>query len=149
MADDKLKDEMRALLAAPLLDEGAEIADIVLSRYKQTTTVRLFVYSKAGTTLDECARLSRLIGDAIDGTDWFRNGYTLEVSSPGLDRPLTTALDFKYRKGETVRVEFIDSKRKKLTAEVLSASDAEVEFQYGEEILNVPLAEIKQAKIVF
>jgi ribosome maturation factor RimP len=73
----------------------------------------------------------------------------LEVSSPGLDRPLTEARDFRFRTGETVRVEFVDSKRKKLTAQVLSATDTEVEFQHDSEIVRIPLTEIRRAKIVF
>jgi len=149
VADEKLKEEILARLEQPLRSEGAEIASMALSRYKHTTTLRFFVYSSHGTKLDEYARLSRVIGDVIDGTDWFRNGYTLEVSSPGLDRPLTEARDFKYRIGETVRVEFVDSKRRKLTAEIVSASNSEVEFRHEDEVWHVPLAEIARAKIVF
>ena len=149
MADEKLKADILALIEPPLAAEGAEVADMALSRYKHNTTLRLFVYSKAGASLDECARLSRLIGGLIDGTDWFQNGYRLEVSSPGLDRPLKDARDFKWRTGETVRVEFVDRKRKKLTAEILSAGDDDVVFAHDAETTTVPLDEIKQAKIVF
>lgn len=149
MADEKLKQDVLALLAAPLRAEKAEIASMTLARFKHTTTLRFFVYSTRGASLDECARLSRVIGDVIDGTDWFPNGYTLEVSSPGLDRPLTEARDFRYRIGETVRVEFVDSKREKLTAEIVSAGESEVEFRQDENVLHVPLTEIVRAKIVF
>jgi len=149
VADEKLKEEILETLEKPLGQEGAEVASMALSRYKHTTTLRFFVYSSHGANLAECARLSRVIGDVIDGTDWFPNGYTLEVSSPGLDRPLEEARDFKYRIGETVRVEFVDSKRKKLEAEIVSAGDSEVEFRHEDELLYIPLAEIKRAKIVF
>ena len=148
MGDEKLKEDILALLEQPLLKEEAEIASMAMARYKHTTTIRFFLYSSHGPNLEECSRLSRVIGDLIDGTDWFRNGYTLEVSSPGLDRPLTEARDFKYRIGETVRVEFVDSKRKKLTAEIVSASDSEVEFRHEDDTVHIPLAEIMRAKIV-
>lgn len=148
-ADDKLKEQILGLVEGPLAGEEAEVASMTLSRYKRNSTLRIFVYSGRGASLEECARLSRLIGDLIDGTDWFQNGYTLEVSSPGLDRPLVEERDFRYRTGETVRVEFVDSKRSKLTAEILSAGNSEVAFQHGEDVLRIPLSEIKRAKIVF
>lgn len=143
------KKSLEELLQAPLEKEGYEIAEIVLSVYKHNHTVRLFVYSRNGVKLDECARVSRIAGDLIDGTDWFERGYTLEVSSPGLDRPLTQARDFRFRTGETVRVEFTDQVRKKLTAEILSATDNDVTLRDKEKTLTVPLTDIKQAKIVF
>ncbi len=141
--------ELLELLDRPLAAEGAEIAELVLSTYKKSTTIRIYLYSQHGATLDECSRLSRIIGDLIDGTEWFENGYTLEVSSPGLDRPLTHARDFKHRTGELVRIEFVDDARKKLTAEILSATDTEVELQAGDDVIRIPLSEIKRAKIVF
>src|SRR5210317_1087543 len=104
----KLKDQIIELIERPLAEEGAELADITLSQYKSSATLRLFVYSEVGTSLDECARLSRLVGDLIDGTDLLESGYTLEVSSPGLDRPLKTARDFRFRIGEKVRLEFAE-----------------------------------------
>jgi len=146
---DELKGKIIELIEQPLAAEGAELADLVLSRYKSATTLRLFVYSERGVSIDECARLSRLVGDIIDGTDLFSSGYTLEVSSPGLDRPLKTARDFKFRVGETVRLEFVDKGRKKLTGEIVAAGDEQIQVTDGSEVFNLGLAEIKQAKIVF
>ncbi|RKX25021.1 MAG: hypothetical protein DRP47_10490 [Candidatus Zixiibacteriota bacterium] len=149
MVDSELKERIATLLEAPLRKESCELVDMVLSRYKQHNTLRLFVYSEHGTSLKECARLSRIVGDIIDGTDWFEKGYTLEVSSPGLDRPLTEARDFKYRTGETVRIEFFDTTRKKFTADILSATDSEVQLEQDSQKVTIPLKDIKQAKIVF
>ena len=147
---DELKAKILELVRQPLKDEGSEIADIVLSRYKNKATLRLFVYSEHGATIDECARLSRIVGDLIDGTDYFGSGYTLEVSSPGLDRPLKSALDFKFRVGETVKIEFVDESKKKLTAEIVGATDDEVEFRNDEAgQFKIGLAEIAKAKIIF
>ncbi len=149
MAEERLKNDIAELIERPLIDESAELVEVVLARYKANVTVRLFVYSKFGTTIDECARLSRIVGDLLDGTDWFPNGYTLEISSPGLNRALTQARDFRYRTGETIRVEFADVSRKKLTAEILSANDDDVQLKEGAEVVTVPLSDIKQARIVF
>ena len=146
---DKLKDRIIELIEKPLSEEGAELADVALSRYKSATTLRLFIYSDRSVSVDECSRLSRLVGDLIDGTDLLSSGYTLEVSSPGLDRPLTTARDFKFRVGETVRLEFVEKGQKRLTAEIVAASDKQIELKNESGLISFGLDEIKQAKIVF
>ncbi len=143
------KEQVVGLIEAPLRTEGYELADVVLSKYKNKSTLRLFVYGKNGTSIDECARLSRMVGEIIDGTDLFASGYTLEVSSPGLDRPLTTEQDFRYRVGETVRIEFADGKRKKIEAKIVAATADVVTFEVDGEPVDVPLEEIKSAKIIF
>ena len=137
------------MIKQPLLDQGFDIADVVLSRFKNTATLRVFVYSKGGVTVDECAQVSRLIGDVIGGTDLLEASYTLEVSSPGLDRPLSTARDFEYRIGETVRIEFVDPERKKETAQIVAVSTDTVEFKSDSGAFSLNLAEIKEAKILF
>ena len=144
-----LKQEIKELLRQPLLDESAEIAELVISRYKNNSTLRLFIYTLNKTTLDECARISRIVGDVIEGTDYFKSGYTLEVSSPGLDRPLTTLSDFKYRIGENVKLEFEDSKTKRITAEIIGVENETVLFKNKDGEFNLNLSDIKQAKIIF
>lgn len=145
----KLKDQIVELIEKPLAEEGVELADVVLSQHKSSTMLRLFVYSESGTTVAECARSSRLVGELIDGTDLLQGGYTLEVSSPGLDRPLKTARDFKFRIGEKVRLEFVKKGRKKITAEIVSVDDQLVEFKNESGVISVGLTEIDSAKILF
>ena len=145
----KLKDQIIELIERPLQDAHAELADVVLSQYKSSTMVRLFVYSENGTSVDECARVSRLVGDLIDETDLLKNGYTLEVSSPGLDRPLKTARDFRFRIGEKVRLEFVEKGKKKISAEIVSVEDQEVELKNDSGLFKVGITEIDNAKIMF
>ena len=146
---DEVKQQIAALIEQPLAAEGCELAELLVSRYKNNVTVRLFVYSENGPTVAQCSHLSTVVGSVLDGTELFPGGYTLEVSSPGLDRPLKTARDFKYRVGETVRLEFVDPKRKKITAEIVSAEEDSVAFKDDTGTLVIPLVEIERARIVF
>lgn len=146
---DELKEQILRLVEKPLLDEGCEVVEVVVSRYKKNSTVRLFLYCQNGTTIAECARLSRIVGDLIDGTDLFQARYTLEVSSPGLDRPLKSARDFRFRVGETVKVEFADGGRKEVTARIVGATADEVDFENDSGRFKIGLAEIERAKIIF
>ena len=147
--NDKVKNEVIEIIEGPLTEEGCELADVVLSRYKNNSTLKIFVYSANGVDIDECARLSRVVGDIIDSTDLFESGYTLEVSSPGLDRPLKTSRDFKYRIGEKVRIHFVDPKRKKLTAEIVSVDENSVAFKDDSDAFQIELADIEKAKIIY
>ncbi len=144
-----IKQQFLDLIEKPLQQEGCDLVDIVLSRYRNNWTLRLFIFSDNGTTIYECARISRIVRDIIEGTTLFESGYTLEVSSPGLDRPLTTARDFKHRVGETVRIEFVDPQVKEGTAEIVSATNGEVQFKDSTGVFTVGLAEIEKATIVF
>ena len=145
----KLKEKIIELIEKPLQESPAELADVVLSQYKSSTTLRLFVYSELGTSVGECAKLSRMVGDLIDNTDLMNNGYTLEVSSPGLDRPLKSVIDYKFRIGETVRLEFVEKGRKKVTAEIVAVNEEQIEFKKDSEVLTFGIAEIENAKILF
>ena len=144
-----IKQQVIDLIEKPLQQEGCELVDVVLSRYKSNLTLKLFIFSENGTTIDECARISRLVRDIIEGTMLFESGYTLEVSSPGLDRPLTMARDFKHRVGEMVRIDFVNPQKKQGTAEIVSATDSEVQFKDSTGVFTVNLAEIEKATIVF
>jgi ribosome maturation factor RimP len=144
-----IKQQVIDLIEKPLREEGCELVEVVLARYRNNWTLRLFIYSDSGTTIDECARISRIVRDIIEGTTLFESGYALEVSSPGLDRPLTTARDFKHRVGEMVRIEFVDPQEKEGTAEIVSATDNEVQFKDGTGVFTVGLAEIEKATIIF
>ena len=147
--NDKVKERVIELIEKPLAEQGCELADVVLARYKSSATLKVFVYSDGGVNLDECVRLSRLVGDIIDATDLFEKGYTLEISSPGLDRPLKTGRDFRYRAGEKVRVHFLDKKRKDVTAEIVSATDDTVKLKDENSTFEVELDEIDKAKIIY
>ncbi len=144
-----VKQTVSRLAEDALSQSGYELADVVVSQYRKRATVRIFVYAENGVTVDDCADLSRLVGDIIDDTDLFADGYTLEVSSPGLDRPLSTMRDYRYRIGETVRVEFTDPKRRRIHGEIVAAGDAHVRVRAEDGIVAFDLADIKQARIVY
>jgi ribosome maturation factor RimP len=143
------KTRVTELIEAPLAARGYELAEVVLSRYRAQATLKVFVYGSDGVSLDECAALSDLIGDLIEGTDLFDQGYRLQVSSPGLDRALRSGRDFRHRIGETVRVDFLDPRRRRETAEIVSATDEMVEFRNEQGLFTVPVEDMEKAKIIY
>lgn len=137
------------LVSSPLRNEGYEIADLIVASHGARATVRLFLYCKDGVSLDECARLSKLVGEIIEPTDMFANGYNLEISSPGLERPLRNGTDFRYRIGEKVRIAFRDHSRERVEAKIVGVKENRVCLSSKDGDLTVDISEIDSARILF
>lgn len=143
----------------PLVEEdGLEIVDLEFSE-GVTSVLRIYVDKAGGVTIGQCANLSRRIGDFLDMENLISGRYKLEVSSPGLDRPLVTYDDFKRKIGERVKVflkEEVKGKSellgriKNIEGEnllLLIESPAYDKDEKKEE--TIPLKKVAKAKIVF
>lgn len=92
-------------LVVPLLQRrGVELVELALSGGGGRQLVRVFVDRTDGITVDECAAISREIADVFDTRDPIAGTYVLEVSSPGLTRPLKTDRDFERVVGKALRL---------------------------------------------
>lgn len=97
-----LQDRIRELLEPAIDSERMELVDVECLKMKTRLLVRLYIDKAGGVSLDDCQKISNLAGDILDVHDVPPGAYTLEVSSPGLDRPLTRDKDFLKFKGERV-----------------------------------------------
>jgi len=97
-------------LAEPIADEfGLEVLDIELRGQAPRRLMRVILDSSTpgrAVTLDDCATVSRRLGDVLDANEAVSGSYLLEVSSPGVNRPLRTLDHFRRVVGERVRVRF-------------------------------------------
>lgn len=83
---------------------GMELVHLEVRREPGGFIVRLYIDKEGGVTLDDCAAISRRLSVEFDVEDPIPDRYTLEVSSPGLDRPLVNERDFQRFKGRNVRL---------------------------------------------
>lgn len=128
---------------------GFELADISAPVVGGRLTLRLFVHSPNGVTLDDCARVSRSVSEKLDTDDPIHSRYTLEVSSLGLDRPLVTVRDFQRRIGETVKITFKENGKKVSVKGILKSVDEKtIEIKSEKEIVSVPVEANPRGKIV-
>src|SRR5204862_3226140 len=97
------RERLRGLLRGGVEAMGFELVDAELVGGGRAPTLRVYIDSPQGITVDDCADVSRQISAILDVEDPIAGSYTLEVSSPGLDRPLVTPDDFRKRIGETVK----------------------------------------------
>jgi ribosome maturation factor RimP len=92
----------------PVLDEmGFELVDIEYLSQSGRWVLRIYADKEGGITLDECARVSREVGNFLDVKDIIPNEYVLEVSSPGLNRPLKNEKDFERAIGKNVKIKMV------------------------------------------
>ena len=92
-------------IAQPILDSlGLELVEVEFSRGHGKGMLRLFIDKQGGVTLEDCEKVSQFLGHALDVQDPIPISYTLEVSSPGLDRPLKRPEDFTRHIGKLVKI---------------------------------------------
>jgi ribosome maturation factor RimP len=101
---EEIVEKVRAIAAPLAAVEGLELVDVELAGAGGRTTLRLYIDRDGGVSLDDCTSVSRVVSAALDVEDPIQGTYDLEVSSPGLDRPLRTPEHFRKYAGENVRV---------------------------------------------
>lgn len=139
-------------LIGPILDDlGLEL---VLIEYLSITgrwTLRIFVDKDGGVTLDDCSVASRQIGDALDVDGALSHGYVLEISSPGLDRPLIREKDYINSIGKKIRVRTgiptSGSRNFKGTLRVMDGKRLDIETDSG--IISIPFDNIQKANLIY
>lgn len=100
----QIAEQARAVAESLCRDEDMELVFIEFRREPQGRVMRLYIDKQGGVSLDDCALISRQLGDILDATLEDIGPYRLEVSSPGADRPLGRLDDFERFKGEKVHV---------------------------------------------
>ena len=103
-----------------------------------------------GMTVDDCADISREVSAILDVEDPLRDAYDLEVSSPGIDRPLVRPVDFDRYAGFDAKIEMtaaIDG-RKKFKGQLLGIDQDLVKIRLDEETYILPVSDIRRAKLL-
>jgi ribosome maturation factor RimP len=139
-------------LISPALEAlGYELVRVqVMGSRHKTMQVMAERLDEAGMTVDDCAAISREISALLDVDDPISEAYDLEVSSPGIDRPLVKLKDFDRFAGFDARVEMYDviNGRKKFKGKLIGLSGEKVEMKMGEERVALPYDGIRRAKLL-
>jgi len=138
-------------IAAPVLQEhGTELVDCQFVHEHGQWVLRFFLDKQGGITLDDCAIVSEHIGRILDAADVIKQRYSLEVSSPGINRPLKKESDYQRFVGEEVDVTLyapLNGRRHfKGTIQSVSAGVAMVEVE-PQQIFALPLADVAKARL--
>lgn len=103
-----LVDELVDLVEPIVEDYGYELVDLEFKQEGPEWFLRIFIDKEGGVGLDDCVTVSREVGAILEVEDLIDRAYRLEVSSPGMDRPLKRPEDFERFSGERVKVKTLD-----------------------------------------
>lgn len=139
-------------MAEPIVSGmGLELVDVEFKLETGGWVLRLYIDREGGVTLDDCVKVSGELGVVLDVEDLIPHRYNLEVSSPGLDRPLKRLKDFLRFKGKKVRVRCFEplGGRKNFTGLIkeVIGEDIVIKGGQGEEWV-IPLDRIEKARLV-
>ncbi len=149
-AKGEVADQIHQSIQGLVRDEGCELVYVQYLPEGRGALVRIYIDKEGGVDLGDCQRVSRKTGVLLDVEDLIPHRYTLEVSSPGLERPLFSASDFeKYAGNEiclTTRMKVGD--RRKFKGWLKSIRAEVIELECEGEIFQIPLENIKKANLI-
>jgi ribosome maturation factor RimP len=144
-----LRDALIALLKPVVEGLGVELWELEYVPGRGNGLLRLYIDSEEGVTLDDCERVSRAVSELLDVEDPVPGHYTLEVSSPGLERPLRTAAHFARHVGERVFVELAEpvAARRRFKGLLVAAGGDLIEVEVDGRRHELPIAGIRKAHV--
>jgi ribosome maturation factor RimP len=138
------------LLEAPIGALGYEVVELEFHPQGRGGLLRVYIDREAGVTVDDCEIVSRQVSAVLDVEDPIPGAYTLEVSSPGLDRPIRKAADFARFAGQQARIDMelpIEGRRR--FAGTLKGCEAEeVMIEVDGVLHKLPLGGMAKARLV-
>lgn len=146
-----ITERIERIIEPSLTDLGYELVRVILSgAHRPILQIMAERADRKPMTVDDCALISRTLSALLDVEDPMEGTYTLEVSSPGIDRPLTRLKDFDRFAGYEARIEMrwpIDG-RKRFRGTLLGVEDDRVRVRLEEGEATLPYADISKAKLV-
>jgi ribosome maturation factor RimP len=149
--DRNVEEAVRDLALQVAGEYGYEVVDVNLLGRGKRILLRVFLDKEGGVTLNDCEIFSRRLESLLDVEDPIAGPYTLEVSSPGLDRPLKSLNDFAKNVGKLVRIVTRDNIQNRSffigRLKGVSGDAIRLSIQDGEEEVVLPLDVITRAKL--
>jgi ribosome maturation factor RimP len=134
----------------PILEpEGMELVELECKPERGRLVLRLYIDRPGGITLDDCEMVSRQVGAFLDMEDPFNRPYTLEVSSPGINRVLRKEKDFNLYAGAPVRIRTRRKigGRRNFSGIIEGARDARILIRIGDELVEIGADDLEKAHL--
>ena len=141
-------ERVRELVSPILEDLGLKLVDIEFIK-EGKPILRVYIYDPEGTTIKQCEIVSRRLGELLDEEDLIPYSYTLEISSPGLDRKLKNKEEYEIFKGRNIKIVLKEPVDKKnvFTGILQGLEDDKVLVENNDEIVKISLENISKARL--
>lgn len=139
---------IQSIVEPILAEKSVELVELTTRPQGRQVLIRILVDKPGGITLAQCAGLNNHIGQALEQANVIEESYTVEVSSPGLDRPLTSKRDYERTVGESVQldVKIEDGRYRPLEGVLLAVQPEAVVLKLPDGNVTVPFTDIRIAK---
>jgi ribosome maturation factor RimP len=140
--------EIKSYIKDICQEQDVHLLNVDIMGGGRSRQVRVTVDTNDGITLDQCQLLSNEISDFFYRKDIYEDGYNLEVSSPGIDKPLEHDFEYKRNIGRNLTVVYLDAdETKKVTGELKDFSGTKLQLLVGKNKINIPLSHVQRAKV--
>jgi len=139
-----------SIMVEPLIKEkGLELVDVEYVREGAHWYLRLYIDKDGGVDMDDCSSVSHVVSEMLDQKNPIPQAYMLEVSSPGLERPLKKEEDFVRFQGSLVMVHTASPFQgfKKFTGNLVGLINDEIVLEYNDERVAIPRTLVKKAHL--
>jgi ribosome maturation factor RimP len=145
----EIKDKIKEIIEIPILRKNMELVDLEWRREKGGWVLRIFIDKPGGVTVGDCAKISEIVSKILDKEDLIHHSYVLEVSSPGIERPLVKKEDYERFKGEKAKIILKTpiSGRKNFTGTILGIKEDLIQMEVEGETWEFSLDNIKKANL--
>ncbi|MEE8317888.1 MAG: ribosome maturation factor RimP [Candidatus Omnitrophota bacterium] len=148
----KIINEVSPLVEGFLHESGMEMVDLEFRFESGRWTLRIFIDKERGVTVDDCANVNKELGYLIEAKNIIDYHYVLEVSSPGLNRPLKKEKDFMRSIGKMIKLELARpvNKRSKFTGRLTNVREGMISLLVDNgSLVELPLKEIDKARVKY
>jgi ribosome maturation factor RimP len=146
---EKLLQEVREIIEPILESQGFELVDLEYQRESQGWVLRIYLDREGGVSLDDCAGVSHEVGAILEVKDLIPSAYILEVSSPGLTRPLKKPEDFNRFRNQMVKIKLCEplEGRRNFKGTLLGLEGDRVRVEVEQRVYELPLQRITKANL--
>ena len=140
--------EIQALVEPLLVDRSLELVELTCRQQGRQRLIRFLVDQVGGVTIQQCAQVNQLVSSALEAANVIEGSYTVEVSSPGLDRPLVTKRDFERALGDELRVGAAqpDGRVRELDGMLLAVQHEAIVLKTPSGNVTIPFGDIRAAE---
>jgi ribosome maturation factor RimP len=140
--------DIRAIAEPILAERSMELVELTCRPQGRQQAVRLLVDRVGGVTIAQCAQINQAVSQALEAANLIEGSYTVEVSSPGLDRPLTTKRDFERAVGENLAMDWVqpDGRTRPVDGMLLAVQQDAIVLKMTSGNFTIPFGAIRGAK---
>jgi len=143
-------DQVEQLIEAPIESLGYEVVGVEYNKNGQDTILRIYIDSEQGISVEDCERVSHQVSGILDVEELITAAYSLEVSSPGFDRPLFKARDFERFTGTEAKIsmKLPINGRRNFKGMLQGFSDGNILIEVDGEVYDLPLTKLAKARLI-